>query len=436
MFTVPLVGSLFGILTNNPDIADITMPLASLNVATGGGNPVPGPGPLLTIPFKTFRDQATFEKYTPPWLSEWMDPFPTGEPTDVLDIAFESMGAAWAKRIAAAISPAIGDSQLASQAGPLSNYLLSQNPDRYTTKVKTQEGFTRVMDGAGADRLAEDTTSLSRVSSLFRGVLANISPGTLMFNWQVKTQDGSHPVQQGLLEHYSQLIDQSGGNFDQATEQWMDIYGSEAALVLSSNWKANIGPSNTGWEWMREHPEEAHKYRDLFPQFFPGGEWNYAYEAWLSKGDARMAASVQDRGMEYTSTMYFVTKSRVDAKVAAGDITQTEATARMKAYSDDYGLRYADEVSFTETAANRERILDSLKDSSLKDTPGGKAAAEYAAVREEVLAKVAARGDGSLNTAANSDLATLLRDKGEQLATAVPEFRLLWSRTFSKELSD
>lgn len=435
-FTVPVVGSLFGILTGNPDLAEITMPIPSLNVATGGGNPLPGPGPVLTIPFKTFRNFATMDKHTADWMDAWLNPFPSGEPQDLADVAFESMGAGWAKRIAAGVMPSIGDSQLASQSGPLTNYLFTQDPDKFGTRVELEDGtVTWTVDEAGADRLAEEVASLSRMLSIYRGVMANVSPGTLIFNWQAKAQDGSHPMQSVMMQHWSELIDDAGGNYDQATEQFFDIYGAEAAVVLSSNWKADLQPTNRTWLWMLDNPKEAAEFSDVAGMYMPGGEWSYAYESWMRSGDDRMRATPQERISFATDKGYFVVKSRVDEKVARGELTVTEAQERMKSYKEEYGIRYGQDVSVNGVSDRIFRIREA-QSSTLGLTPAGQAAAKYLEVRDRVFAELKKREHVGITSEGNEDLLETLRTTGDTLAIRVPDFGLMWQKTFARELED
>lgn len=428
VFDVPLVGDAISALTGSPGLVNVQSPLTSYNLATGGGVPLPGVGPVITLPFKTLMNVDWFKQATPDFIQQWVEPFPsTDSQASILGDLRETLVPAWMRRIITAFDPAWGDKDMSAMMPVVSNYLTAEHPDRY----KNQMG---IIDAAGKQRLADDVNTVSRWTSLYRGIFQSGMPGSMVMDWQIKTQDGNHPSQVLMTNHYWQMVQDNGGDLNAAMKEFGDLYGADAAVVALSNWKTNTQPSSKAWEFVKNNQGIADKNSDIIDLFFAGGSYAAEYDKWLRRRDKRVAMTLDERIAAANTQTYFAVAGRLDEKVQKGLISADDAKALKEKYANEYGVRYQKESDFGATGEKIARVRSALQTTpELAATPGGQATAQYLKVYDAALQKA---GTATLGGKKNAEIRAYMRQLGERLVSENEDFALMWRNLLSKEVSE
>ncbi len=427
VFQVPLIGNVIG-------SQDVAMPLSSLNVATGGGIPLPGAGPTITLPWKSLNNQAWFDEITPDWVDKWIDPFPSGIDKGVIRNTASAFMPSWANSVVTAVDTKFGEEDMAVLAPSVATYLLSTQGENYMNEAG-------VMDAEGIQRLADDVQWMSRKYSLYRGFLKASLPGSTIFKWQLEDADGDMVLQAAAQEDFQNIL--AGNNYDfvKSVTDFEQVYGPGSLMLTVGKYKGDILVTNTTEKYFSDNPQDLSKYGQVAGLMFPYDASGYSakFDRVLRSKNMREGRDLDELITVVNNMKNTIASDWLDEQVAVGDLTADQAASMKDQLADKFGVQYVNPGKGGLTA---EQKIDLLKkayadpESNIRETPAGKSVETYLLMREQGLRNVQQAGLKTFRSDAAAPVRSYLYEQGEQLAAEDPAFKRVWLSLFRRELNE
>ena len=439
VFTIPLSGylrTLFG-LRGDPNTADVSVPLSSLNLALGGAELagsdlglIPGVGTVWNFAYGALDNEI--QQKVPDVLAEMIAPYGTKEGKYLAPLP------AWIQKIAAALVE--DENAYGKLAKPIMAWEATTNP-----KYKPLYDGTALSPEERADLqgdLASYGLSRARFSYLMQGLLQNVLPGTPVYEYYAKNTGGDTFMQWQMAQSFTQIAEQHNGNFDTAWAEYAGVWGRGAILTGFSDNKNGIFANDEAWSFAKQNQSLFNSYGDVIPYFFTGGDFSTEY---------RRAMERRGKGNKLTPEEVLKEADRLSISAMRGQLA-VEATvngfdsnwidAQMRSYKADVLQGYEPETTITVGGRDQKimRIQSALKKPEFSGTDAGQAATIYFNERDKWLEQSSLyypdRANPSLSGADNFEARYRLRLLAEQLSGNNDDFKNMFIRVLSQELKE
>lgn len=437
VFTLPLTGYLrtaFGAF-GDPNAADVTVPVNSLNlVAAGASIPgseigiTPGVGTHINIAYSLLAE--SWKNSVPPVLANIIAPYgdKSGNPIGFLP--------AWAQKV---INGVAGTEEARLKfAKSIMAWEVSSNP-KYKPLF---DGTPLTIEERSELQTELATTAMeqSRWQYFMQGLIQNISPGTPVFEYYAKNDNGDTLFQWQMAEALNKLFDVYDGNYELAIAEYGTMFGRQAIMASMSASEGTIFADDRAWQFATANPGAFRAYGDVIPYFFVGSDFSTEYKRAMQRRGYGKKLSTKELIAEADRLSLAAVKGQLAIEAARNGYGADWIDEKVKQYGMEVLQGYEPEVTIN-TNSRAQRILkveSALQRPEFAQTQAGKAAIKYVEARKKALAVAAARypdrKNPALNGVDNADLRAELETLGQQLSQGNPDFANLYQRVYLSEL--
>ncbi len=427
MIGVPVIGPAMTALSNalpGPDIQSgefqVHSPIQSGNLIFQNGL-MPGFGPMISIPAQMLESQEAYQQHVPDAIKRAFIPYSNVDPNRDRNL-MEMFTPGWVSAILSGANVPGFDNGYKKHVQPAMGMLYAANRDAYP------HNEMGMLTEDGQRLLAEDANTLAHKLEFFRGMFMNMSPGALMGDFLVQTDDPARLGSQAIMAVEYQENMRNTGSREKALLAMADKYGAKAMLTLMSDNRWAITPTSDAYAAVKDHPELAHDHASVFSLIYPGGGYSPYMDRWNRKGYGNIKLTDDEKLDTANQLLSTLATAQLDRKLVNGEISQEDydlQTETLRTQMVGYPTPDTD-------TRGRDNTIKSLRDAvaneTLGSTPAGKGINEYLAARDYALEK------GGWGGASKAQLRTQMRLIGEDITKRIPEFRVAWLRLFKPEI--
>lgn len=427
-FMIPLAGDVLGAMlepiagTDVPGMP-VSISVPSLNLAFSQ-ELLPGFGPAIQLSVGKWAQSQN--NWAGDQLRQLIYPF--GAPDKGTGIV-ETFTPAWAQRILYGLYVDSYEGKNLSTLRPLMAYLASSG--KYGNMPLT---------GEDQIKLVEDAARVNRMLALWRGIMQNVSPGSIKPLILAKDKSGEFHVQALMVNDFAQIRANNPDNYMVSVAKWADKYGEDALAVLASGTRGGITPTDKAWEFYVNNRDDANKFPNAFSLFFPGGQYSTEYAKWQSQAGQRFELTPAEIAMEATRYVYTARKAKLLKDEATAIQQGVDPKLAHEAYlkqKDAMDMEFGGEPDYRSAGVPRETLVKELssavKSPKFAATESGKGLAEFLKAREAAY-QVAEQNDYKTLTGKNmSGLASWLDNQAYSIISQYPEFSVMYWRVFATE---
>lgn len=401
--------------------------VGGLNLVSNG---LPGVGPVVQIPMSYIIPD------TPDWQEFHDLVFPYGEidkTGNVLsDVALQANPLpSFATNLALAFADPELNRTYGNRVSHMMNYLAST-------------GDYDLSNPKDLERLYNDSKDQAKDQSLWSVLFQTFAPTAPITDWQVEDKKGRHvnafAVAGDFYDRILKETEKTGGNWDDALDQFYDEYGDDNILLLqpmSVKQGGYLPPEDKAFDWVRKNPELKNLEPDVYGLFAPdGGAFSLAaYDRLLTTGELEPLTPrerLREAQNRIAGHIYRNQKDKIDP---AND-TQRAWLRDWQTYLEDQFPGWKPNnfnVGETDTLVRAvERAVD--EPAFKKASPGlVRTAKAYLSKRAQALEAA----DGvDLSGKRDTDRRAWLRDWGAYYVSRNSDFAEMWKSVFSRELGD
>jgi hypothetical protein len=437
VFTIPLTGYLrtvFGAF-GDPQAADVTVPINSLNLVAAGAS-IPGSEIGITPGIGTHINMAysylpeSWKNSVPPLVANIIAPYgdKSGNPLAPLP--------AWLQKV---VSGFVGTEEARLKfAKPLMAWEASSNP-RYKPLF---DGTPLTIEERSELQTELATTAMeqSRWQYFMQGVLQNVSPGTPVFEYYAKNDNGDTFFQWQMAQALNQLFDVYDGNYEMAIAEYGIMFGRQAIMASMSASEGTVFADDRAWQFASTNPSAFKAYADVIPYFFVGSDFSTEYKRAMERRGYGKKLSTKELLAEADRLSLAAVKGQLAIEAARNGYGSGWIDEKVKQYGMEVLQGYEPEVTIN-TNSRAQRILkveSALQRPEFAQTQAGIGASKYAMERKKALeiasARYPDRKNPSLDGVDNADLRAKLETLGQQLSQGNPDFANLYQRVYLSEL--
>jgi hypothetical protein len=437
VFTIPLTGYLrtvFGAF-GDPQAADVTVPINSLNLVAAGAS-IPGSEIGITPGIGTHINMAysylpeSWKNSVPPVVANIIAPYgdKSGNPLAPLP--------AWLQKV---VSGFVGTEEARLKfAKPLMAWEASSNP-KYKPLF---DGTPLTIEERSELQTELATTAMeqSRWQYFMQGVLQNVSPGTPVFEYYAKNDNGDTFFQWQMAQALNQLFDVYDGNYEMAIAEYGIMFGRQAIMASMSASEGTVFADDRAWQFASANPNAFKAYADVIPYFFVGSDFSTEYKRAMERRGYGKKLSTKELLAEADRLSLAAVKGQLAIEAARNGYGLGWIDQKVKQYGMEVLQGYEPEVTIN-TNSRAQRILkveSALQRPEFAQTQAGIGASKYAMERKKALeiasARYPDRKNPSLDGVDNADLRAKLETLGQQLSQGNPDFANLYQRVYLSEL--
>jgi hypothetical protein len=311
-----------------------------------------------------------------------------------------------------------------------------------TVRALSSSGEYELNDPAEKEQLLNDAKWRARVLTGFRALSQFLGPTAGTPEAIIGTDQGDIYASY-LLKAFQDLQTE---NYDTAVKRFLEIYGDDALLYVSSKTQAvqpGIAATEQFGDWERKNGSLIEAFPLTSAYFAPGGD-DFSFSVW----DRQIRTGTRKRltAAEMIDLAQFRVGNAIyrDLKRQAGKYPPTEVKdwlrrQRQKISEQLPGFPAQPVFTIGEFDRSIEEMKRAVDDSRLADNEIAGAAKEYLGYRDKAIAQYVAAG-GKEGGFATSKSATELRqwlfNIGTALSEAVPDFQRVWDRELASEVDE
>lgn len=306
-----------------------------------------------------------------------------------------------------------------------------------TLRALSISGEYDLSDPAEKEKLMADARNKARILSGMRVLGQFIGPTSPSGEFEVSTQNGDIYATKLVQEFYKLQSE----NYDTAIQRFLEIYGNDALLYISSKSESLAGGMEATEEfgdWERENDGLLERYPDVAGYMAPGGT-DFSFEVWNRQLRAGKRRRLTDREL-IAQAEYRLGAAQYRALKAQAGPSPTQAqrewlsAQKQELYKQYPG--YLTNSKFDPNAFPRkiEQMRSMVADPALADNDVAQALAQYIGYRDKALARAAENGLKSLDAKAAEPLRDWLGSIAIALAQETPEFARIYDRELSYEV--
>ena len=439
VFTIPLSGNLrtlFG-LAGNPDTADISIPLKSLNLAFSGAELadsdigiLPGVGTVWNIFYSALDNDI--QRKVPNFLTEMIAPYGTSEGNYLTGLP------SWIQKIAGGLK---GDTNAYGKtAKPIMAWEATTNPKYKAlydgTPLSPEERAILQSD------LVSYGLSRARYAYIMQGLIQNVSPGTPVYQYYANNENDETFMQWQMADSLNKIMIQHDGNYETAWAEYTAVWGRAAVLTGFGENKDSIFANDEAWQFAKSNPETFAVYGDVIPYFFTGGDFSTDYKKAMERRGKGDRLTPQEILQEADRLSISALRGQLAIEAVYGGYDAAWIDEQMKNYKANVLQGYVPEQTITVGGRDQKimRIESAIKKPEFAATDAGKAAILYFAERDRWLLQSSLyypdRETQSLSGKDNAEARYRLRILSEQLSVNNDDFKNMFIRVLAQELKE
>jgi GNAT superfamily N-acetyltransferase len=434
MVGIPVVGSVLAAIGSlasmahggapiDPGATGAASPVSSFNLLFQNGM-LPGVGPAISIPATMLDGSDTYQAAVPDWMKRVLVPYTNVDP-DRDPGVLEAMVPGWFGTVLAGAGVPGFQERVTKYVKPSMAALFSKHPERYLN----DQGF---MDSDSQARLLRDANALAHGLTFGKGLLQNMSAGSLQPQVYVQDRNGNNLSQPTLTREFNDLAVATGSR-EEAMAELVDKYGVEPLLTMLPNREFGYQPTDQAYHFVKDNPGVADEHGSVLSLFLPGGGYSAYMDRWARKRGSNPALDPGEI-VDYSNGLLFEAQmGQLERKLVRGEITQDQYDVSEKQLRKDYSDVPQSQRTLNGRNVAVSEIRSALETPELSKTEAGHAADVYLRLRDQA---VAAAGGGALGGEGDAPLRAWLREQGEELALQYPEFLVMWTRVFRGEVKD
>lgn len=426
---IPLAGDLLGAMLSLRSgeavpAMPVSMSVPSLNLAFSN-ELLPGVGPGLQMTLGKLIDGQNG------WITDQVRNiiYPFGQPSKGATGVVETFTPAWAQRLLYGLRIDSYEQKNMKTLKPIMAYLASTG--NYGDMPIAPEQQTKLLD---------DAMKLNRTLALWRGIIANVSPGSIAPMILAKDKTGDLHVQALMVNDFAQIRANNPDNYATAIAKWADKYGDNALFTLVSGSRGGVTPTSKAWEFYVNNRDDANRYPDAFMLFFPGGEYSTEFAKWQEQQGQRFNLTPAEMQMEAARYVYSARKAKLQQDEATAIAQGEDPKAAHEVYQsrkDAMDNEFGGQPDFKSAGVPREtlvkQVTEALSNDKFASTPAGKGLAEFLKYREGALQSVQQADLKTLTGTKAKPVAEWLNSKAYELISQYPEFSVMYWRVFAAE---
>lgn len=420
-----LLGAMLGTVAGSPVPAMPTsLSIPSLNLAFSN-ELLPGVGPAIQLSLgKVIQNQNS-------WIADQLRNiiYPFGAPSAGAQGMLEQFTPAWAQRLLYGLGIDSYEAKNQSTLRPLMTYLAS-----------TGNYGDFPLDGQAQAKLLEDAGKVNRVLALWRGITANIAPGSIAPQILAKDKDGELHVQALMFNDFLQIRANNPDSYELAVAKWADKYGESALFSLVSGSRGGITPTSDAWKFYQANRDDANQFSNAFALFFPGGQYSQEYAKWQEQRGQRFKLSPAEMQMEAARYVYTARKAKLQSDEAIAIQQGQDPKMAHEVYMTRKDMLDADfggQPDFRAAGVPRETLVKevtaAIKNEKFAKTDAGQGLAKFLQARQSALDSVAAAGYKTLTGKNVANVAQWLDSVAYQIIQEHPDFSVMYWRVFATE---
>lgn len=392
----------------------------SLNFAFSSGSIMPGFGPGLQIAVIVLDELGVNPiNIAPIGMRDTINKiiFPFGEPDLKQGVLEAFLPGNWRRLLAA--FPGQEESYAASFA-PVMNYLASG-------------GNYDLNDLEDQIQLMRDTDKFAKWFTVFRGLFGLVSPFPLQPQGLTTLDDGNVVLSTALYNDFKELEVASGGNYNKAYADFLDLYGPEAIFAIINT--SSGAPTNLmTYELIQREPEVVDLYAETYGYAYPAGGFSTELYRWQRRAGNKEKFDSEQLVQRATSLRFYAADDRLMARLISGDFSEEEYEEARKNLRDTFikaGL------SIETDPYKKARVKDELRrmaaDIRFEDSDAVAGLRDYLYLRDKAL-EAAGIDNDSLAKVGALPQREWLAGQVKQILQRNPEFYKFYYRFFKEEL--
>jgi hypothetical protein len=393
----------------------------SLNFAFASGSIMPGFGPGLQMSVIALDELGINPiNIAPVGMRDDINKivFPFGEP-DLKQGVIEGfiLPGNWRRLLAA--FPGQEESYAASFA-PVMNYLASG-------------GNYNLNDIEDQTQLIKDTDKLAKWFTVFRGLFGLVSPFALQPQGLSTLDDGNVVLSTALYNDFKELEVASGGNYNKAYADFLDLYGPEAIFAIINT--SSGAPTNLmTYELIQREPEVVDLYPETYGYAYPAGGFSAELYRWQRRAGEKEKFTSKELVQRATSLRFYAADDRLMARLISGDFSEEEYEEARKNLRDTFikaGLSM--ETDPYKKARTKEQLRRMATDIRFESSDAVAGLRDYLYLRDKAL-EAAGIDNDSLAKVGALPQRQWLAGQAKQILKRNPEFYKFYYRFFKEEL--
>ena len=433
MVGIPLAGDLLAIagsLTSmahggqpiDPAMTGVNSPVSSFNLLFQNGL-LPSVGPAITIPATSVDSTQQYNAMIPDWLKKTLVPYVNVNP-DTQPGVLEAALPGWLGNVLAGIGVSGFQERNTKYLKPAMGTLFSKNPSRYLNS----DGL---LDDSGQSRLLTDAQALSFGLSFSKGLLQNMSAGSVMPDLYAKDKNGNNLSQLVLGKEYNDL-EYKLGSRQLALATMADKYGMDVLMTMLPNREFGYLPTTQAYQFVVKHPDIADNNPTVLSLFLPGGGYSALLDRMNRQRNKNPQLTGDDMKLYTNQLLHQAQLGQLELNLTAGKITPDEFNNQTQMLNEAY-------KNVPQPASNNNNmdlavaeLRTALKSPELANTQAGRAIDVYMRLRDSALESVGK----SLAGQNDAPMRSWLRLQGESLVVKYPEFAVAWAKVFRREVEN
>jgi hypothetical protein len=297
-------------------------------------------------------------------------------------------------------------------------------------------------DPAEKERLLQDAKWRARVLTGFRALSQFLGPTSGTPEAIVETDKGDIYASY-LLKAFQDLQTE---NYDTAIKRFIDIYGDDALLYVSSKTQAmqpGIAATEQFGDWERKNGGVLEAFPLVAAYFAPGGD-DFSFSVWdrqirTGKRERLTAAEMIELAQFRVGNAIYRDLKRQAGKYPPAEVKDWLRRQRQKISEKFPGFPAQPVFTVGEFQQNIQEMKRAVDDPRLSGNEIAGAVKEYLGYRDRAIAQYVAAGgkEGGFATAKQAaELRQWLFNIGTALADAVPDFQRVWDRELASEVDE
>jgi hypothetical protein len=314
----------------------------------------------------------------------------------------------------------------------------------YTEVVRalSATGDYNLDDPAEKERLLQDSKWRARVLTGFRALSQFLGPTAGTPEAIVETDKGDIYASY-LLKAFQDL---QAENYDTAVKRFIDIYGDDALLYVSSKTQAvqpGLAATEQFGDWERKNGDVMEAFPLVAAYFAPGGD-DFSFSVWdrqirTGKRERLTAAEMIDLAQFRVGNAIYQDLKRQAGKYPPAEVKDWLRRQRQKISEKFPGFPAQPVFTVGEFQQSIKEMKRAVEDPRLADNEIAGAVKEYLGYRDKAIAQYVAAGgkEGGFATAKQAaELRQWLFNIGTALGDAVPDFQRVWDRELASEVDE
>jgi hypothetical protein len=289
-------------------------------------------------------------------------------------------------------------------------------------------------------QLESDAKFKARILTAFRAFSQFAGPTAATTEFKVKTDQGDVFVSSLVKEFYDMQADPQIG-YDKALPLFLETYGDEMALYVSSKSRSNaegLEATEEFGKWEGDNKQLIEDYPEVARYFAPAGsDFSFAvYDRQLKAGER--VKLTDDQLITLAQQRIGSAKFR-QAREQVGPYPSDSAKDVLKRYRTFLSKKYPGFPEFAEFEVGKyyNDVADLKKivfDDRVAETGVGKAVREYLLAREQAIARSGSTEQGFRQTKSAARLRDGLAALGLALSKQEPNFARIFDRLLASEV--